>query len=289
MEQKELPLVSVIIPTLNAQGILEGCLKSLAEQTYHGIEIIGIDANSTDNTGDLIKQYGRLIQFELKDSMAWGTPYQQNLGAAEAKGKYLYFVDADMVIPADAIESYVKQMEDENADSMIIPEISFGDGFWARCKILERSAYLLGDRYIEAPRFHKKAVWDKIGGLDPKMGGEYDQDIHMRLRKAGYTVTRSSKPIYHNEGKLTIHKLIKKKFTYGKSVKYFLKRHGSDPGLYVNQFNILRPVYFRNWRELIKDPIHTIGFLIMKTVEAIAMFAGFVRSNPLKLSSPRTV
>ena len=283
MKQTEHPLVSVVIPTLNAEGILRDCLESIAKQTYPNIEIIGVDAYSTDNTAKILGEYGEVFSFELSPSMVWGTPYQQNLGAAQARGRYLYFVDADMVLPSDAIEAYVQQMEEENADSMIIPEISYGEGFWAKCKILERSCYLLGDPLIEAPRFHRKAIWDKLGGLDPRMGGEYDQDIHMRLRENGYEVIRSDKPIYHNEGRLTLRKCIKKKFTYGKSAKFYLKKHGKNKQIYGNQFNLFRPVYFKNWRLLIKDPIHLVGFAIMKTLEAAAFFAGFLRSNPLSL------
>ncbi len=287
MNKSDKQIVSIILPTLNAEGILRDCLESIAKQTYPNIEVIGIDAHSTDNTGELIKQYGKLVLFKLEPWMAWGTPYQQNLGAAKADGEYVYFVDADMVLPPNTIEAYVQQMEEESADSMIIPEISYGEGFWAKCKILERSAYLLGDQYIEAPRFHRKTVWDKLGGVDPNMGGEYDQDIHIRLKEAGYKVTRSNIPIYHNEGRLTLRKLMKKKFTYGKSVKYFLKSHGKDPGIYYNQFNVFRPVFFRNWRKLVKDPLHTAGFLIMKSFEAVAMFVGFIISNPFSLRSTK--
>jgi glycosyltransferase involved in cell wall biosynthesis len=289
MEKTGNPLVSIIIPTLNAEGMLKSCLDSIAKQTYRGIEVIGVDAKSKDNTADMIKQYGEVYQFEIQSGMAWGTPYQQNLGAQKAKGKYLYFVDADMVLPPDAIESYVRQMEAEGADSMVIPEISYGEGYWAQCKALERSCYLLGDPLIEAPRFHLKTVWDKLGGLDGKMGGYYDQDIHMRLLKSGYKVTRSDRAILHDEGRLTLRKLMKKRYTYGKSVKYYLRKYGRNTKIYTNQLTLFRPVYFRNWRQLIKDPVHLVGFGVMKTVEAAALFIGFLSGNPFSLHNSNEV
>ncbi|OGO21361.1 MAG: hypothetical protein A2144_03805 [Chloroflexi bacterium RBG_16_50_9] len=286
MGKEEFPLVSIIIPTLNASGMLKGCLESIAQQTYPNIEVIGVDANSRDDTAEMFKQHGRVFVFELRPDMVWGTPYQQNFGATQANGKYLYFVDADMVLPPDVIENYVRQMEAEGAHSMVIPEISFGEGFWARCKVLERSCYLLGDPLMEAPRFHMKTVWDKLEGLDPKMGSEYDQDIHMRLLQSGYKVTRSDRAVYHNEGSLSLGKLIQKRFVYGKTLKYYLRRHGRNMKIYTNQLTMLRPVYFRNWKQLIKDPVHLAGFGIMKTVEAMAFFGGFIRSNPLSLRCP---
>lgn len=278
MDRDTHPQVSIILPTLNCANIIRQCLDSIKRQTYSNIELIIVDAQSKDGTDEIAQEYGKVLSFKREPYMAWGTPYQQNFGASKANGKYLYFVDSDMVLPENAIETYVKDIEGANADSMIIPEISYGEGFWAKCKVLERSAYVLEDRSIEAPRFHKKVVWDRLGGLNPDMGGHYDWDIHYRLLENNYKVARSSKPIYHNEGKLTLKWLIKKKFTYGKTfLPYFMKyRHKSE--LYTSQFNLVRPSYIRNWRALIKDPVHAVGFLVMKSAEAAAFFIGFVYS-----------
>ncbi len=279
----DLPLVSVIIPVLNGEKRIKRCLESIENQTYPNIEVLIIDANSADNTVEIAKEYGEVFSFDLKPFMVWGTPYQQNFGATKAKGKYLYFVDDDMILPPDAIQSFVDKIEAHGGDSMIIPEISIGEGFWAKCKILERSCYLLGDTSIEAPRFHRKSVWDELGGLDPRMGGHYDWDIHIKLRKNGYKVIRAEDAIYHDEGKLTLRRLVKKKYLYGKTAKIYLMKYRKNKEVYKDQFNLIRPIYLRNWRQLIKDPFHSAGFACMKTLETTAFFAGFLRSNPLSL------
>lgn len=272
------PQVTIVLPVLNCVDILGDCLESIKNQTYQKLDLLVVDAGSTDGTVELCEKFGKVFPFKLEPYMAWGTPYQQNYGAKKAKGKYIYFVDSDMILPKDCIETYVKEIEAENADSMIIPEISIGEGFWARCKILERSAYVLGDLAIEAPRFHKREVWAKLGGVNPEMGGHYDWDIHYRLLDGGYKVVRSNKPVDHNEGNLTIQWLIKKKFTYGKTFLPYYKKYKHKGELYSSQFNLIRPSYFRNWRALIKDPVHTIGFLSMKSVEASSFFFGFMYS-----------
>ncbi|HWQ96143.1 MAG TPA: glycosyltransferase [Candidatus Methylomirabilis sp.] len=275
-QKLEKPLVSVIVPCLNSENIIKSCLESIKYQTYSNIEIIVVDAQSTDLTQEIAQDYGEVFTFKLEPYMVWGTPYQQNFGAAKAKGKYVYFVDTDMVLQSEAIDNYARKMESENADSMIIPEISYGEGFWAKCKILERSCYLLGDNTIEAPRFHKKIVWDEMGGLDPRLGGHYDWDMHNRLRQKGYKIIRNDIPVYHNEGKLSLKKLVKKKYIYGKSTEAYINKYKNDKNLYRSQFNLIRPIYFKNWRALIRDPIHLIGFSMMKTVEASALFMGFI-------------
>ena len=269
------PLVSVILPTLNSKGLIETCLDSLDAQSYTNIEIVGVDARSTDGTGEIMAERTTVHVFTIESHMKWGTPYQDVFGAGQARGEYLYFVDSDMVLPPDAIATFVGQMEAGEADALIVPEISFGVGFWAACKVLERSAYVLGDSSVEAPRFMRKSVWEESGGYDPVMGGLLDWDFHKRLRDLGKAIIRGDIAVRHNEGRLTLKRLAKKKFTYGKSAGPYLSKHWRDREVATSQFNLLRPVYFRNWRALVKDPIHAAGFLLMKTVEGAAFAAGF--------------
>ena len=271
------PLVSVVLPTLNCVDIIGNCLASLEAQTYPRIEIIGVDAESIDGTAEVMAQHTSLHHFHIEPHMAWGTPYQVVTGAGHAKGKYLFFVDSDMVLVPTALESYVRQMEEAEADALIVPEISFGNGFWARCKVLERSAYLLGDYSIEAPRLMRKAMWDESGGYNPEMGGLIDWDFHQRVRAAEKHIIRGELPIYHDEGPLTLRKLVKKKYTYGKSAGVYLRKYWRTKEVATSQFNLLRPVFLRNWRVFLKDPLHTVGFLVMKLVEGAAFGASFLR------------
>jgi len=272
------PLVSIVIPTWNCVDVISDCLASLKAQTYSPIEIIGVDASSTDGTAELMAYATQFHSFVVQPYMVWGTPYQYILGAGLAKGKFLYFVDSDMQLESDAVETYVHQMEATGADALTVPEVSFGEGFWAKCKVLERSAYLLGDNSIETPRFMLRVVWDELGGYDPDMGGMLDWDFQNRLRAAHKETIRGLTPVYHNEGRLTLRKLVRKKFTYGKTAGVYLRKYWrSNRNVSTSQFTLLRPVYFRRWRIFIKDPIHTLGFIIMKLSEGVAFGAGFIR------------
>jgi glycosyltransferase involved in cell wall biosynthesis len=259
--------------------IIGDCLASLKAQTYPNIEIIGVDAESTDGTAQVMAESTALYCFHIESFMSWGTPYQVVWGASKAKGKYLYFVDSDMVLVPKAIETYVVQMEVSGANALIVPEISFGQGFWAKCKVIERSAYLLGDSTIEAPRFMQKTMWDEVGGYNPEMGGLLDWDFHKRIRGLGKQIIRGSTPVYHNEGHLTLRKLVKKKYTYGKTAGVYLQKHWKNKDVASSQFNLFRPVYFRNWRTYVKDPLHTAGFIVMKLVEGTAFSAGLLRNR----------
>ena len=53
------PTISILIPTLNAANVLEGCLKSITEQEYpwDKVEIIVADGGSTDNTLGIVSKF----------------------------------------------------------------------------------------------------------------------------------------------------------------------------------------------------------------------------------------
>ena len=90
---ENLPRVSFVIPTLNAQAILENCLASIARQNYprENIEIILADAHSTDATRAIAGRFGALILDDNGKNMEEG----KRLALGHATGEFVVFVDAD--------------------------------------------------------------------------------------------------------------------------------------------------------------------------------------------------
>ncbi|MEI7808263.1 MAG: glycosyltransferase family 2 protein [Verrucomicrobiota bacterium] len=87
------PRVSIIIPTLNAEALLDNCLAAIARQTYprERYEIILADAHSTDRTRAIGKKFGALILDDNGKNMEEG----KRLALQHATGDYIVFVDAD--------------------------------------------------------------------------------------------------------------------------------------------------------------------------------------------------
>lgn len=275
------PLVTIVIPGKNSAYMLEACLKSISNQTYSNIETIVVDGYSSDNTADLAKQYDAKI-YNYSPNVPKGTfdaPYKRNYGVKKAKGKYVYYVDADMELSPGVVAEAVKICETNTCDAMIVPEDSFGIGVWARAKNLERRCYW-GDNTIEAPRFVRKSVWDELGGLDELLGGGGDDwDLYQKLLRAGHKVSRTTSITYHNEGHLSLKKLMRKRLMYGRdSLKYISKR----PGAASLSYFPVRPSYIRNWKLFASRPTDTMFFVVMRACEYFAAFVGIVRSVILK-------
>jgi glycosyltransferase involved in cell wall biosynthesis len=93
MSDASLPKISVVMPTLNAEALLENCLASIARQTYprDRMEIILADAHSTDGTRDIAARYGAVVLDDDGGNMEEG----KRLALTRASGDYVVFVDAD--------------------------------------------------------------------------------------------------------------------------------------------------------------------------------------------------
>jgi len=106
---EQLPRISFIIPTLNAEAILENCLASIALQTYPRgqMEIILADAHSTDRTRAIAKKFGAIVLDDDGKNMEEG----KRLALRQATGEFIVFVDADNELThADYIELAVQAL-----------------------------------------------------------------------------------------------------------------------------------------------------------------------------------
>ena len=91
-----LPSVTVIIPTLDSELVLEAALRSLHEQQYAGaIEILCIDGGSVDGTRELARRFGAAVLH----NEAGDTPEARAIGVEAASGELLLFLDADDELP----------------------------------------------------------------------------------------------------------------------------------------------------------------------------------------------
>lgn len=265
-------LVSVIITTKNEAGNIGRLLKSLKNQSYKNIEIIVVDNNSIDNTKKIARKFTKLLFDKGPERSA-----QRNFGSEKSKGEYLLFLDADMVLSKKVIENCVNfTQNNDKVGGVIIPEKSEGVGFWAKVKAYERSFYI-GDDRIEAARFYPKKVFNEVGGFDLKLTGPEDWDLSQRVSKK-YEVGRIQSFIIHDEGKLSILDLMKKKFYYAKSAKAYLSKNKKNK-FSIQTFPIIRPVFYKNPLKIFLHPILFCAMIIMLSLEILAGGFGFILSK----------
>ena len=111
------PCVSVLMPSLNTARYIREALDSVVNQTLKDIEIICIDAGSTDGTREIIGEYAeRDSRIRVIDSPVKSYGYQMNVGLDAAKGSYIGIVEPDDYILPEMYEELYSQAISENLD-----------------------------------------------------------------------------------------------------------------------------------------------------------------------------
>lgn len=99
----DLPLISVLVPARNEEEDIVPCLESLRKQYYPAYEILVLDDNSTDRTAERVAEIAakdprvKLLQGEPLPQGWAGKPYACHQLAAQARGSWLLFTDADTI------------------------------------------------------------------------------------------------------------------------------------------------------------------------------------------------
>jgi len=292
------PLVSVVISTKNEEKNIENCLKSIVFQTYpkENIEIIVVDNSSTDKTKEISQKYTDKVFNKGPERSS-----QRNYGMLEkSSGKYLMFLDADMILSPDVIEGCIKKMEsDESLVGIYISEVVLGKSYFSKVRRFERSFY--DGTVVDGSRFIKKSVFEKIGGFDEYLYAAEDWDLDKRLKKIGslkvlenkepvdlsnwefksFILERGVNPenfgsvIYHNESEFDLKKYISKKKYYSKNFNKYLDKWDREDLDIKKQFGFFYRfigVYIENekWRKLIGNLHLALGMYFLRVLVGLS-------------------
>lgn len=273
MENRSSRRVSVVIATKNSERTLGSCLESLSNQSYPPLEIIVVDNFSTDQTVAIAERYEAKVYrcgFERSE--------QRNYGIRLAQGDCVLLIDSDMRLSPEGVAESSQALEKN--DAVILGEESFGEGFCARCKWLERHCYE-GEVDIEAARGIRREVLLELGGYDEALFAFEDWDLHNRCLAAGYTIGRAGpgKPLLgHDEGRLSLWQTASKKRYYGRALKRYADKHPHVAKRQVEVLPRLR-LFLRHWPLLARYPLLAGGVIVMKAVEGLFGFIGSSRSS----------
>jgi glycosyltransferase involved in cell wall biosynthesis len=290
-------LVSIIVTTKNEVRHLDNCLRSIEGQTYPNIELIVIDNNSTDHTKTIALGYTSQVFNQGPERSA-----QRNLGMmVVARGTYVVYFDADMILTPNLIENCVKQMKSDNIEALYIPEQILGRSLFSTVRRFERQFY--NATSIDAARFFKRKSFIQSGGFDEALfkfgsGEDWDLDKKIRLKGKiellnvrkpsksydnwvyefselhGVSISRSWEGVLHNESDVTLVSYVKKKRYYaGGFVGYINKWGRFDPDI-RNQFGLYYrffKVFFEKgkWRIVTRHPFLFLLTIALKAIVGI--------------------
>lgn len=120
-------LVSIIVPSYNAEHFIERCVRSILKQTYTNIELLLINDGSTDKTLEkCIALEEKDDRVRVIDQVNQGLSGARNTGIDAARGSYLLFIDADDLIEENAVEVLIATAKRTGA-SIVVSGVSMVD------------------------------------------------------------------------------------------------------------------------------------------------------------------
>jgi glycosyltransferase involved in cell wall biosynthesis len=217
--------VSVVIITRNEQTYIKDLLDSLVTQTEPPYEIIIIDAESTDDTQRVIRQYMRKYDF-IKLYIEKGTRGEgRNSGAYKAKGDIIAFIDADCIANAFWVQELIAGMK--NADVVAGQSVRLG---YQAFSGLERVGIMHNDTDVTYPSCnlaYSTKVFKAIRGFDPSFKEAEEVDLNFRAVDNGYKLSYHPEAIVYHRVRESIRGFIKQSFWYGFGRKELTLKHGS--------------------------------------------------------------
>lgn len=200
-------VISFIIPTLNEVKTIEQTLKCLRDFSGDH-EVVVSDGDSKDGTLDLCRTYAdEIVVYDKPERQT--IAMARNMGAAVAKGDYLVFVDADVVIPDIDRFFAIACAEFRRRPNLVAitckyrvhPHLAtFGDKYMFTMLglqfLLQNNLFGVGGAGGEFQMISVDA-FRRVGGFNERLAAAEDMDLFRRLSKVGKTRFVGELTVFH--------------------------------------------------------------------------------------------
>ena len=220
-ELPEDPLVTIVIPVYNQFDYTYHCLESILKHSGDvSYEVLLADDCSTDLTREMGKAISGIRIVRNQENLRF--LLNCNNAAAQARGRYILFLNNDTQVQADWLRPLVELMEGDPTVGLTGSKLVYSDGhlqeaggiFWN-----DASAWNYGHmQNPEDPEYNyvkevdyisgaaimvRRSLWEEIGGFDPRYAPAYyeDPDLAFEVRRHGYRVVyQPLSVVVHFEG-----------------------------------------------------------------------------------------
>ncbi len=272
------PLVSIVIPTRNEARNIESCVQSFSAAMSEGwCEVLVVDNASVDNTAALAAACGARVFRQGDERSA-----QRNRGWREACGAYVFFIDADMRVPADTLaEIKARLLSATPPDALYVREVRVGSGWWIRVRNFERSFY--DATCIDGLRLFRRELLAAVGGYDEALYACEDWDLDRRVLARTEQVALTDGALLHDEGQFQLRRHLKKKAYYSGNFHAYLAKWGRD-AVTRRQFGLsyrFLTVFVENgkWRRSLRHPLLMLAIWFDRALVGVTYMLERMRTN----------
>jgi chlorobactene glucosyltransferase len=204
------PFISVLVPARNEEANIEECLRTLLKQDYPNYELIVLNDNSNDNTGEILKNLKtqhptlKILQGKSLPEGWTGKTYACKQLADKAKGEWLLFTDSDTRHYPNSIKTAVKTAITKKADMLtlfpkiimktlpekiIMPMLLFTVFTLLPLYFVSKKGFTKFSMSMGPYMLFKRSAYDKIGGHGSvKSALVEDVWLARKIKENGFTL-----------------------------------------------------------------------------------------------------
>lgn len=226
------------------------------------LEVVIVDAASTDGTPDIVRRYAEKYAFIrlFEDPGTRGAG--RNRGVAEAEGDVVAFVDGDCI----ANPFWLQQLRQTLSGCDVAAGRTIQIGYWAFETLnrveLEHQGHDV--TYPSCNLAYWKGVFEKTGGFDDSFETAEDIDLNYRAVDVGATLRYNEDAIVYHRARDTVSKFLKQAYWNGYGRKQLTLKHGNLWG----QYSFSRMIKSQgNFWGILRLAAASFGYLVAKIRE----------------------
>jgi len=256
-------LISVIIPVFNDPEGISQTLESVCNQTYDDYEVIVVDNNSTDHTKSVIEGY---ITDNSKIRMVEETEIQssyaaRNKGIKASKGEILAFVDSDMIVPHDWLQTINDIIGNKEFIYLGYDVEIITSGGENIAELFEKETAFPMKEYVERKNFTgagalavTRDIFLECGLFNDKLVSGGDREFGNRVYNSGCVQQFTDSIVVYHPARISIKSILKKHFRVGRGTVQ-LRRVNPDKYQYrsLKNFRNYTPPHPETFRKEVKN------------------------------------
>ncbi|HXD05563.1 MAG TPA: glycosyltransferase family A protein, partial [Burkholderiaceae bacterium] len=208
MKIAEKPTVAVVIPFYNGSRWIERALRSVHEQTIAADELVIVNDGSDESERAILDELALRYGFRLLDKANGGQGSARNCGVECTTSEYICFLDQDDYFLPEHIEDllgalpkkdlrfgflYADLMIADITGNIIYSHIVRDRGTHPKTSVVDM---VRTDMFVlPSASVISRRAFAAVGGFDPQFTGYEDDDLFMRIFRAGYTNYYIEKPV----------------------------------------------------------------------------------------------
>jgi glycosyltransferase involved in cell wall biosynthesis len=249
-----IPTISVVIPAYNSARYLPAAVESVLRQTVRDVEVVVVDDGSTDDTPAVMAGYGPPVRYVRQPN--GGVSAARNRGIAEARGRYIAFLDADDTWLPGKLEHQMAVLRDHPGRRLCYSAFTVVDADLRPIseRHSQRAGTALEDLLLSGNVIGsictvvcERDLFATAGGFDPALSQCADWDMWVRL-------ARLTEFVYLDEPLVTYRQHASNMSRGARLLEQdslrVLEKGFADPGLPANLRGARRRAFGRNYRVL---------------------------------------